>query len=177
MMQGRFKSLLVAGFSVFLLLFSGILKAQEPQHEKSGEKHQAFDANEVIFGHVLDAHEYHFLTYKSSEGAEHHVTIPLPVILYSPQRGFSTFLSSRFHHGEETYLGYKMVGNKIFPVKADGSRDASVKVYDISLTRNVVQMIIALSLLVFLLVRIAGKYKTGIGTTQAPTGFQPRPHF
>ncbi|HEY4154099.1 MAG TPA: F0F1 ATP synthase subunit A [Puia sp.] len=172
MMQGRFKSLLVAGFSVFLLLFSGVLRAQENQAEKGGKKHQTFDANEVIFNHVLDAHEFHFLSYRSLEGREHQVSIPLPVILYSPQRGFSSFLSSRFHHGEEAYQGYKLAGNKIVPVNADGSVDPSVKVYDISLTRNVVQMMIALALLVFLLVRIAGKYKSGTGTTRAPTGFQ-----
>ncbi len=124
MMQGRFKSLLVAGFSVFLLLFSGVLKAQEQPHEKGEEKNGSFDANEVIFGHVLDAYEFHFLTYKSHDGAEHHVTIPLPVILYSPQRGFSLFSSARFHHGEVIWQGYKLMGNKIIPVKADGSRDA-----------------------------------------------------
>jgi F-type H+-transporting ATPase subunit a len=168
MRYGRFKSLLVAGFSVFLLLFSGVLKAQEQQPEK----HDGFNANEVIFAHVLDAYEYHFLSYQSTDGVEHHVTIPLPVILYSPQRGFSVFSSSRFHHGEENYLGYKMMGNKIIPVKADGSPDPSVKVFDISMTRNVVQMILALTLLVFLLIKIAGKYKSGIGTTKAPTGFQ-----
>ena len=172
MMQGRFKSLLVAGFSVFLLLFSGVVKAQEKPHEKSEQKHGGFDANEVIFAHVLDAYEYHFLSYQSSDGAEHHVTIPLPVILYSPQRGLSLFSSSRFHHGEETWLGYKLMGNKVIAVKEDGSPDASVKVFDISMTRNVVQMILALTLLVFLLVKIAAKYKSGVGTTQAPTGFQ-----
>lgn len=172
MMQGRFKSLLVAGFSAFLLLFSGVLKAQEQKPVNKAEKKSVFDANEVIFGHVLDAHEYHFLTYKSSEGLEHHITIPLPVILYSPQRGFSSFLSSRFHHGEQTYMGYKMQGNKIVAVGAEGSIDTSVKVFDISLTRNVVQMIIALGLLVFLLIQIALKYKTGVGSTKAPTGFQ-----
>ena len=172
MMQGRFKSLLVAGFSVFLLLFSGVLKAQEQPREMGEKKHGSFDANEVIFAHVLDAYEYHFLTYKSHDGAEHHVTIPLLVILYSPQRGFSLFSSARFHHGEVIWQGYKLMGNKIIPVKADGSRDESVKVLDISMTRNVVQMILALTLLVFLLVKIAAKYKSGIGTTKAPTGFQ-----
>jgi F-type H+-transporting ATPase subunit a len=172
MMQGRFKSLLVAGFSAFLLLFSGVLKAQEKSPEKAAEQHKGFDANEVIFGHVLDAHEFHFLSYKGSDGAEHQVTIPLPVILYSPQRGFSAFLSSRFHHGEEAYQGYKLEANKIVPVTAEGSVDTAVKVYDISLSRNVVQMLLALTILVFLLIQIAGKYRSGIGLTKAPTGFQ-----
>jgi len=172
MVQGRFKSLLVAGFSVFLLLFSGLVKAQEKPQEKGEEKHSGFDANEVIFAHVLDAYEYHFLSYKSTDGEEHQATIPLPVILYSPQRGFSLFSSSRFHHGKEIWQGYKLMGNKIIPVKEDGTRDLTVKVLDISMTRNVVQMILALTLLVFLLVKIAGKYKSGIGTSKAPTGFQ-----
>ncbi|MEO6962608.1 MAG: F0F1 ATP synthase subunit A [Puia sp.] len=172
MMQGRFKSLLVAGFSVFLLLFSGVLRAQEQPAEKNGEKHRTFDANEVIFAHVLDAHEYHFFTYKDSGAGEHEVGIYLPVILYSPQRGFSAFSSSRFHHGKEIYQGYKMEGRRISAVQADGTPDTSVKLFDISLTRNVVQMLLALALLVFLMVKIAGKYKRGTGTTKAPTGFQ-----
>jgi F-type H+-transporting ATPase subunit a len=168
MRQNRFKSLLVAGFSAFLLLFSGVLMAQEKQPEKQGH----FDANEVIFGHVLDAHEFHFLSYRDAAGEEHHLTIPLPVILYAPQRGLALFSSARFHHGEETYAGYKLSGNKIVPVTADGSPDPSIKVYDISLTRNVVQMILALTVLVILLIRMARKYETGVGRTQAPTGFQ-----
>jgi F-type H+-transporting ATPase subunit a len=94
------------------------------------------------------------------------------VILYSPGRGFDVFMSSRFEHGHAVYKGYKSIGNKIIAVKEDGSRDPQVKFYDISLSRNVVQMILSLSLLVFLMIRIAGKYKTGVGLNSAPTGFQ-----
>lgn len=173
MVGKSFKSLLVAGFSVFLMLFSGLATAQENQPEKPAVKEGHFDANEVIFGHVLDAHEFHFFSYKDGSGEEHHVNIPLPVILYSPQRGFSAFMSSRFHHGEEIHDGYKLLpGNKIVAVDAAGDVDPAVKVYDISLTRNVVQMMIVLAILVLLLVGIAKKYKTGVGRTQAPTGFQ-----
>jgi F-type H+-transporting ATPase subunit a len=76
------------------------------------------------------------------------------------------FMSSAFHHGEHEVDGYKLVGNKIVPV------DPNVTVYDISLTRNVVQMILALTLLVVILINIAKKYAKGIGTNQAPTGLQ-----
>jgi F-type H+-transporting ATPase subunit a len=75
-------------------------------------------------------------------------------------------MSSAFHHGEHEVDGYKLVGNKIVPV------EAGVTVYDLSLTRNVVQMIIALGLLVWILLSIAKKYKTGVGTKTAPNGFQ-----
>src|SRR5205085_9555864 len=36
----------------------------------------------------------------------------------------------------------------------------------------VVQMLLALTLLVILLINVAGKYQKGIGTKKAPTGFQ-----
>ena len=121
---------------------------------------------------MLDAHEYHFLSYKGKDGKEHHATIPLPVILYSPQRGLDVFMSSKFHHGHEIYKGYELTHGKIHAVKADGSVDESVKVYDLSLTRNVVQMLLALILFVVLMINVAKKYRGGIGRTTAPTGMQ-----
>lgn len=168
------KSLSVAVFSAIMLLFSNVSLAQEEHGaggheaaaEHTSEKKGVFDANEVIFGHVLDAHEFHFLEYEGSDGKEHALSIPLPVILYNPDRGFSFFMSSAFHHGEHEVDGYKLVGNKILPV------NESEKVYDLSLTRNVVQMIIALAILVWIMLSIAKKYKSGIGTSKAPNGFQ-----
>jgi F-type H+-transporting ATPase subunit a len=155
-------------------------------NEKTEKK--AFDANEVIFGHVLDAHEFHFLSYKGSDGKEHHATIPLPVILYSPQKGFDVFMSSKFHHGEHIYKGYdlltdekiaeqkldpkKYTAGQIVAVNSNGEIDNNIKVYDISLTRNVVQMLLALTLLVWVLLYMAKKYRTGQGVTTAPKGVQ-----
>ena len=166
------KSLLVAAFSLICMFFSSPAKSQGQDAEKTEEKKGGFDANEVIFAHVLDAHQYHFLSYKGSDNKEHQVIIPLPVILYSPQRGLSAFMSSRFEEGTVAYEGYKIEKDKIAAVTPDGSVDTSVKVYDISLSRNVVQMLLALTFLVVVLIRIANKYKSGIGTTKAPTGFQ-----
>lgn len=162
-MQNRtFKSLLVAAFSIFSLFFSPFANGQENEY-KEAEK---FNANEVIFEHVLDGHQFHFMTYTGSDGQKHHVSIPLPVILYSPQKGWSVFMSSAFHHGEHEVDGYKQVGGKILPV------DPNITVYDISLTRNVVQMILALTVFVFIMLSIAKKYAAGIGTNKAPKGLQ-----
>ena len=192
MMSKCVKSLLVAGFSVFCLLFSVPIFAQEEHpemgHETKEEEKKGFDANEVIFGHVLDAHEFHFFSYEGSDGEEHEAVIPLPVLLYSPQRGVSFFMFSKFHHGEEVYDGYKVVTAKsleeegfaekgyhegqIIAVSEAGQLDETVKVYDFSLTRNVVQMILALTLLAWVMVAIANKYKKGLGVTSAPKGSQ-----
>jgi F-type H+-transporting ATPase subunit a len=167
------KSLLVAVFSLFILFSSNVLYAQG--HGEEGHKETAkegtFDPAKVIMEHIMDAHEFHFFSYKGSDGEEHEAAIPLPVILYSPQRGVSTFSYSRLQHGQQ-YAGYKSEEGKIVAVNEAGEPDEAVKVYDISLTRNVVQMIISLALLAFLMIRVAKKYKNNGGEHKAPTGFQ-----
>jgi F-type H+-transporting ATPase subunit a len=174
MISKRVKCLLVAAFSLFLINFAAPVLAQE-KHEEADhaeathgeEKKEGFDAQEVIFGHVLNAHEFHFLDLPSGP-----VTIPLPVILYSPERGFTSFMSSKFEHGHATYEGYKLVEGEVKAVDASGNIDETVKVYDISLTRNVVQMILALAILVWIMLSVAKKYKSGQGVTSAPKGMQ-----
>jgi len=203
MIERRVKCLLVAVFSVLTLTFSTSTLAQqdrptsddneyETEDHKGGKKeedHGKFDANETIFGHVMDAHEFHFFSI-----GKYHATIPLPVILYEPGRGLSVFMSSKFHHGEEAYRGYRLVTKHYKEqLKEEGMSDADiklysnesiiavdkagrplpgVKVYDLSLTRNVVQMIIALTLLVLLMTSIAKRYRRGEGVTTAPRGWQ-----
>jgi F-type H+-transporting ATPase subunit a len=176
-MIGRAKCRFVAVFSLFSVLFSLNCLAQ---HDEDQSKHEdavhldgiekegknTFDAKEVIFGHIMDAHEFHFFSYKGKDGKKHHASIPLPVILYSLQKGFSVFMSSKFDHGHKTVDGYKLVGNKIVPV------DPDVSVYNFSLTRNVVQMFIALTVLVLLLTGIAKRYRNGQGVSTAPKGWQ-----
>jgi F-type H+-transporting ATPase subunit a len=188
MMFGRLKPLLVAAFSLFITSFFNVCLGQgdheghnppehtgEPAHE-TPEK--GFDAAEVIFGHVLNGHEFHFFG----------VSIPLPVLLYSPQKGFTAFMSSEFEHGHKTHNGYALLtdhsiaamgldpekfnAEDIVAVDGNGKPDLSVKVYDVSLTRNVVQMLIALILFTWLMLRIAKRYKSGVGVTSAPKGSQ-----
>jgi F-type H+-transporting ATPase subunit a len=162
MLFSRFKSLLVAAFSFFLMGLSTTAIASGDE-ANTGKLNPA----DVIIEHISDGHEFHFFSI-----GDFHATIPLPVILYSPERGWDFFLSSKFHHGHDIVNGYKLEHGKIVPVLANGSIDASVSVYDFSLTRNVVQLFIALILLVWIMSRIAGKYRKGEGTTQAPKGLQ-----
>jgi len=149
--------LLVLAFSLFLTVFANNSFAQEHGKEEHGQKkEEKLNMKEVIFGHIMDGHEFHFFG----------VSLPLPVILYSPQQGFSCFMSSKFEHGHAEVDGYKLVNGKVVPT------DSSVKVYDFSLTRNVVQMMLALIILVWVMTSIAKKYKSGQGVTSAPKGMQ-----
>lgn len=162
MVSNSMKSLLVAVFSLILTAFSPAAFSQEKpaeHHETTGK----FDPTTVILDHVQDAYEFHFFTI-----GDFHANIHLPVLLYSPQKGWSFFSSSRFgHEGEKEYDGYKLEGGKsIVPV------DEGVKVYDFSLTRNVVQTFLVLALFIILMIKIANRYKRGEGITTAPNGAQ-----
>ncbi len=156
------KSLLVAVFSLFLLTFSVKVFSQEkPVENKKAEGE--FNPTKAILNHVQDAYEFHFFSTDNFEGA-----IYLPVILYSPQKGLSVFSSKRFGpEHDQTYDGYRLEDeNTIVPV------DPNVKVYDFSLTRNVIQTFLALALFCILMINIAKKYKKGEGVVSAPTGAQ-----
>jgi F-type H+-transporting ATPase subunit a len=167
MANKHIKSLLVLGFSLFLTLFSVVAFAQDhtaEEHKGEGEhKTEKLDPGKLILEHIKDAHDFHFFTF-----GHFHATIPLPVIIYSPTKGgLSLFSSSRFGHEKElSYNGFKNTEKEVIFAE-DGS-----KIYDFSLTKNVVQMTLALALLVFLMTSIAKKYKNGIGVTSAPKGWQ-----
>lgn len=142
-----------------LFSFQAFAQHDGAEGEKLGAE-EKLDPAKLIFDHIGDAHEFHFF-----DVGDFHATIPLPVILYSPEKGISMFSSSRFEHGHTSYQGYEIVDGTI--VSADGS-----KVYDFSLTKNVVQMILALIVLILLMTGIAKKYKSGQGVTTAPKGWQ-----
>ena len=202
----RIKSLSVAAFGLLMLISAQVSFAQgshdqnpekqdtvaEAKDAQGGEGKGKFDANEVIFGHVMDAHQFHFFSWKSN-GETHHAIIPLPVLVYEPKRGFSFFSSARFHHGDSAYSGYRLVtesyreqlktqGMKDDEIKLlsdeqiiavdDAGNPLPIKVYDLSITRNVVQMLIALTILVLLMTSVARRYRSGQGITSAPKGWQ-----
>ena len=193
--KNNFKALLfILVFAFSPLVFKAQDHAQHDAHDTetgtvntehaAPTKEKKFDAAEVIFGHVLDGHEYHFM-----DIGEHPVTLPLPIILYSPTRGtWDIFMSSHFEHGHASYKGYTMLNKHsihelgldekkfsegtIIPLNANGKYDPAVAYYDLSMTRNVVQMLLALIIFTFIMFRVAGRYKKGVGVTSAPQGSQ-----
>ncbi|MBK5273090.1 MAG: F0F1 ATP synthase subunit A [Bacteroidia bacterium] len=191
MLFRRFKSFTVAVFSLLFTLFFTPVLGQENGGEHAGNeaaKKEGFNAKEVIFGHVLNSHEFHFFEIKQKDGSVYPISIPLPVILYSPQKGFTFFMSSKFEHGHKNHNGYALLteesiahkgldenkysAQQIVAVNEAGEIDASVKIYDVSLTRNVVQMLLSLALFVWIMIKIAKRYKRGEGVTSAPKGAQ-----
>src|SRR6056297_3614470 len=106
------KALINKGNLFILVLFFGLLTALPVQggtsdqtsssdsHEQAPVDQQGLDIGEVILGHVVDHYSWHIATIGST-----HISIPLPVMLYSKERGFFFFWSSHFDHGHSSYKG------------------------------------------------------------------------
>jgi len=122
------------------------------------ENEEDFDIGEMIMHHIADSHEWEFA---------HGVVIPLPVILYSADRGVEAFMSSNFHNTNHEYNGYHLVhGDSEKIVLTDKSRT----VYDLSITKNVASMLLSAIILVLVFASVASAYNNRKG--KAPRGFQ-----
>ncbi len=137
---------------------------QQPQTEHEQSK---FDPGSFILDHIGDAYEWHILTYNHK-----HISIPLPIIVYSTDKGLNVFMSSKFHHGHEAYKGFEIAkegGNKgkIVENMPDGTQ---VRPLDISITKNVLSLFIGLTILLIVFLSIAKTYTKRAG--KAPKGLQ-----
>lgn len=123
--------------------------------EQASEK---FDPGKLVIGHISDAHEWHIF---GSE--EDPVSIPLPVIIYNKQKGFSFFSSGHFEHGKASFEGYKLEDGKI--ISEDGS-----SFYDLSITKNVFALFMVAAILLLVFISVAKAYTRN--KDKAPTGLQ-----
>lgn len=122
-----------------------------------------FNAGQLIMGHIVDEHGWHVAG---------DFSIPLPIIIYDTQRGLSVFSSAKFEHGHAAYDGYMLHEGKIVAVDAQGEVDAlaSKNIWDLSITKNVVSMLLVLVLVLLIFFSVAKSYTKRAG--QAPKGLQ-----
>ncbi|MCJ8210388.1 F0F1 ATP synthase subunit A [Mucilaginibacter sp. RS28] len=155
--------------SVFLSVFackSFAIQSEKAGVEEKNAKEEAFNPTTAILEHIADSHYWHV-------GGE--VSFPLPVILYT-DKGIENFSGAAFEHGAKPYQGkyytYKLVDDKIRVVGANGEvdKETSKKIYDFSITKNVIAMWIAGLLLLIIFLSVASTYKKRTG--KAPKGFQ-----
>lgn len=128
----------------------------------------SFDATKVIFDHLKDSYEWHITTL-----GDKHISISLPVILYSQRVGWQLFSSEVFHHAEE-YNGFRIATEgaaegKIVELDAEGNEARPM--LDISITKNVLALFFNAALLVVVVLCTAKWYKKRNVTDGAPRGF------
>ena len=139
--------------------------------EPIGENHEKFSPGDFIFDHIGDSHEWPVMNIGSIS-----VSIPLPVILYSKEKGLIIFWSTKFNHGHSEYKGFHIgregetiekinpqgepesieVKGKIVENLANGKRTLP---FDISITKNVAALFFSVFLILFIFIHIGNAYK------------------
>jgi len=145
-------------FFVVLLLVSGMAFSASGQGQHEQESGEKLNVSELIIHHVLDDHSWHF-----ADG----FVLPLPIIVYSAEKGLDVFSSANFYdenHEVVPYKGYKLDHNHIFLA------DSDKPVLDLSITKNVMMLFINATLLLIVFVSVAKSYRRNKG--KAPSGLQ-----
>ncbi len=142
--------------------------ASSAAHDQDNHKHvdqteEKVDAGKLIMEHIADAYDWHIATI-----GHKHISIPLPVII-KDHNGLHTFLSSKFNHGHNIVDGYKLEHGKLIAVNSDGVPNEQADFLDLSITKNVAAMLIAVIVLLWIMFSVAGHYKHN--NHRAPKGF------
>jgi len=157
--------------------------SERVDENKNDEK---YSPTPTIMHHISDANEFHLWGETS---------IPLPVILYSKEKGLTTGMSSMFHHGEVAVDGYVMDHGRIKMIKGEsftGEKEVEVHehnghhtyfidgkeleleragFYDFSITKVVFTMLMTAVIMLLIFITIANRYKKQ-NAKEAPTGIQ-----
>ena len=137
--------------SLVLCLLPLGIKAQEVAEDK-------VNVPEIIFGHIGDSYEWHITDIGQTK-----VAIHLPVILHSSKTGWHMFSSARLVEAE--YEGFHIDPESGKIVDADGDRP-----FDISITKNVLSLMISAVLMLVVFLLTARWYRKHDALNEAPTG-------
>jgi F-type H+-transporting ATPase subunit a len=157
------------------------ISAAKIEHSPEGEKEESI--SQTILHHIADSHEWHFWGHD-----EHKVALPLPVILLT-DNGLVTFLYNKHdkdEHGKTVFAenGQNLVNfhGKFYYassqpnahgeyIEVDKANEVvNAKPLDLSITKNVVSLLISVIVLLVVFISVAKAYKTREG--KAPKGLQ-----
>ena len=118
---------------------------------------EALNIPEIVLHHLADAYEWHIVS---------DVSIPLPIIIRSSQTGEWHFCTA--HSLPDGFFFNEEAHGKIYERMADGTTE---RPWDLSITRNVLQIWIVVALLLAVFLCCARWYKKHDKTSDAPSGF------
>ncbi len=165
-------------FIIFILSIFSItpVSAEETHETAAAESHTdtEFNAGKFIIEHVSDAYDWHVVSF-----GETHISIPLPILLYSKNpelhegKSFHAFMSSKFHHGQEAFKGFRISHSKEFEgkiVELDANGNEIGKPIDFSITKVVAEILVTVIILLWVFISVAAKAVKN--KDKAPTGMQ-----
>ena len=151
---------------IALIFLSTVAVAQE--HGENKENNEKLNVGEFIMEHVSDSYEWHI-----TKIGHKHISIPLPVILHSKQQGWVFFMSNKLHNDEHKYKNFivndddPVYKGKIMEILPDGTE---VRPLDLSITKDVLALLMISVFLIWLFISIANRYKKN--PDKAPKGLQ-----
>ena len=143
---------------IYFLLFFVPINVFAVESSESNDKDK-LDIGGMIMHHILDDYQYEIM---------HGIVIPLPIILYTDNEGLIIFSSSNLFDKDhepikEGYRGFYYDHGHIAPV------DKSLSYIDFSITKNVFFLFLNASLMLFVFLFVASKYRNKKTT---PKGIQ-----
>lgn len=121
--------------------------ASKSSSEESAET--GFEPGQMIIHHIKDGYKWHFFTLGDFEA-----TLYFPVILYSADKGLVSFSSRNLYESaNHKHNGFKLSHNKI-------KATSGAEIYDFSVTKNVVSMLVSALLMIWIFLAVAKRYKT-----------------
>jgi len=182
MVMVKFTKIVILTLALIIVGFAPLLAQHDDHSEEGGheagehseENSEGFQPGDFIIEHVLDAHDWHIVSF-----GDKHISIPLPVILYSKNpelhggQNFHVFMSSKFHHGHSDYKNFRLShtgDDKGKIVELDNEGHVIDKPIDLSITKAIAGAMVAAVILVWLVLASARMAKRNTG--KAPRGLQ-----
>ena len=110
-------------------------------HAHDSHAKEEFNAGEFVIDHVSDMYDWHIASF-----GEKHISIPLPIILYSKNpelhegKAFHVFMSNKFHHGHSSYKGFEISHGSKYKgkiVELDSHGHEIGRPIDVSITKTI----------------------------------------
>lgn len=144
-------SILISAF--LLTSFTAAFAASGADEDKTG----------FIMHHIKDSHEWHFTSFGDT-----HISLPLPIIIYSQDRGIEVFSSRNFIDPVTHTFGKEHEGYYIDDHDHLRPVDETRSITDFSITKNVAMLFIVILVTLWLMISTANNYKNR--PNQAPKG-------
>lgn len=142
---------------------------KDEQLTSAEQEENTVDVKDIVMGHIGDSYEWHITTWGNL-----HLTVPLPVIIYSEATGWHVFSSSRLAENNGSYEGLSIAPKgsryegKLVEYDSQGNE---VRPWDFSITKVACALLINSMLLIIIVLSVAHWYRKHPQGSSAPGGF------
>lgn len=145
-------------YIIYCLLLLALIPSSKvfANSETPQSSEEQLNVKDLILDHLGDTYEWHLVSWK-----DNHISIPLPIIVYSRTNGWNLFLSNKLNNETNTYNNFSIAisgkyKGKIVERLASGDESRPL---DLSLTKNASSLLISSFILVLIIMSIARSLK------------------